>query len=276
MHWVEAAEGRRDIVIDQVRALTAAIGARPFEAEGRAAVLNDGDRMNEESQNAFLKTLEEPPPGTLIIVVSSSPDRLLSTIRSRCQRFVFRRLASEEMERFLAEREDLARILPERLAEGRPGRLVRYVEEGVDRVRTVFMEFLSHPRKSSPVRYAGELMSWASGEGETKQRQRERLRMALDIGATLIRDISVIESGAAFEVETEDESEAGDASGSGARFLLNPDLSIKLEGCLGLYTPRGLDHGMGAFVEGAEDLARYVDPGLAVENLLRTLRDMRK
>lgn len=92
----------RDRVID-------ASAYRPFEGSRRVFVIEAADAMAEESQNALLKTLEEPAPFAHLILVSSQPSALLETVRSRCQTIGFAALAPEAIEaRLKAEREDLA------------------------------------------------------------------------------------------------------------------------------------------------------------------------
>ncbi|MCA9244340.1 MAG: DNA polymerase III subunit [Phycisphaerales bacterium] len=61
----------------------------PLLGQRRVFIVRDAERMNEEAQNALLKTLEEPPGAATLILVTSAADRLLSTIRSRCQRIAF-------------------------------------------------------------------------------------------------------------------------------------------------------------------------------------------
>ena len=80
----------RDIVVDQVRELVdRGLSLRRFEGRWRFVVLDPADAMNVQAQNALLKTLEEPPPDTTLVLVSSSADALLPTIRSRCLRVGF-------------------------------------------------------------------------------------------------------------------------------------------------------------------------------------------
>lgn len=64
-------------------------GLAPSLGRRRVFVIRDAERMNDAAQNALLKTLEEPPPLTALILITSAPDRLLATIRSRCQRVAF-------------------------------------------------------------------------------------------------------------------------------------------------------------------------------------------
>lgn len=78
------------IKVEAIREIIARANMKPFEAPYKVFVVEEADLMNEVSQNAFLKTLEEPPGNTLFILISQAPDKLLSTIRSRCQTFHFR------------------------------------------------------------------------------------------------------------------------------------------------------------------------------------------
>ena len=80
----------REIVVDQVRDLVDhRLSMRRFEGRRRVVVIDPADAMNVQAQNALLKTLEEPPEGTTLVLVSSSPDALLPTIKSRCLRVAF-------------------------------------------------------------------------------------------------------------------------------------------------------------------------------------------
>ncbi|MFN7949642.1 MAG: DNA polymerase III subunit delta' [Blastocatellia bacterium] len=89
------------IKIAQTRDLAEEVQFRPREGRQRFFIIDEADRLREEAANSLLKTLEEPPPTSTIILVSSRPDALLITIRSRAQRLNFRPLSVEEMEKFL-------------------------------------------------------------------------------------------------------------------------------------------------------------------------------
>ena len=77
-------EERSQILIEQIRALRDKFSLRVWEGRVRVGILVDADEMNTPAANALLKTLEEPCPGTLLILTSSAPDRIARTIRSRC------------------------------------------------------------------------------------------------------------------------------------------------------------------------------------------------
>ena len=88
--WVERGEGDTRVRIGQIRALQSALRLRVAEGERRVAVIADAEWLNQEAQNALLRLLEEPPPGTLVVLVARSSAGLLATVRSRCQRVSFR------------------------------------------------------------------------------------------------------------------------------------------------------------------------------------------
>ena len=77
--------GSRDIRICQVRGLIESVSRYPFEGRFRVLVIEPADRMGLEAANTLLKTLEEPPPATVLILVTAAPENLLETIRSRCR-----------------------------------------------------------------------------------------------------------------------------------------------------------------------------------------------
>jgi len=80
----------RDILVDQIRdVVDHRLALRRFEGRRRFVVIDPADAMNPQAQNALLKTLEEPPEDTTLVLVASSPDALLPTIRSRCLRISF-------------------------------------------------------------------------------------------------------------------------------------------------------------------------------------------
>ncbi len=84
---------KRYILVESIRDLERAAYFSPYEAGARVFIIDDAHKMNDNAANALLKTLEEPAATTHIILVTSSPDSLLQTIRSRCQVFRFEPIA---------------------------------------------------------------------------------------------------------------------------------------------------------------------------------------
>lgn len=112
----------RIIRIEFIRELQNTLALRPVHSRYKVAILDDADRLNMESANALLKTLEEPPDHSLIVLITSRPNHLLPTLLSRCIRVRFSPLSSREVRRIVSLRlgvgeEEAGRI--ERLAMGR-------------------------------------------------------------------------------------------------------------------------------------------------------------
>ena len=89
IHWARPESKSRVITVEQTRELMQQIQLKPTEAEHKVAVIAGADRLNPQAANAFLKTLEEPPPNSVLILLSTEPQRLLETILSRCLRLNF-------------------------------------------------------------------------------------------------------------------------------------------------------------------------------------------
>lgn len=111
--------------IAQMRDLAREAQSRPFEGRRRVIVVDGAHLMRDEAANAILKTLEEPPPTSTIVLVTDQPYALLETIRSRCQTLRFAPIAPAEIERYLTANfkrpRDETRLLA-RIAGGRIGR----------------------------------------------------------------------------------------------------------------------------------------------------------
>ena len=86
---IDLIEGKKDISISQIRDLTLFLELSCSYGQNKVAIINDADRMNDNAANSLLKTLEEPPKNTVIILETSQPTALLATIKSRCQQIVF-------------------------------------------------------------------------------------------------------------------------------------------------------------------------------------------
>ena len=92
---------KRFILVEAIRALEAESHFQPYEGKARVFIVDDADKMNANASNALLKTLEEPAPASHIVLVTSRPETLLPTIRSRCQTFRFAPVPNEEISEFL-------------------------------------------------------------------------------------------------------------------------------------------------------------------------------
>jgi len=89
MHWVRPESKSRVVTIEQMRELMREIQLKPTGAEYKVAIITAADRLNPQAANAFLKTLEEPPAKSVLILLTTAPQRILETILSRCLRLNF-------------------------------------------------------------------------------------------------------------------------------------------------------------------------------------------
>lgn len=92
---------KRNILVDAIRSLETEANFRPYEGRGRFLIIDEADKMNDESSNALLKTLEEPSQTSHIFLLTSRPNALLQTIRSRCQTVRFNPIDAKEIETHL-------------------------------------------------------------------------------------------------------------------------------------------------------------------------------
>jgi len=112
-----------EISIDQVRQIQHQLSLCPYQAPYKIALIDQAERITREAANALLKTLEEPTPKTILILISSQPQLLLPTIISRCQIIKFLPVPLAEIEKSLPS--SSKEII--RLSAGRPGLVIRYL-----------------------------------------------------------------------------------------------------------------------------------------------------
>ena len=103
------------IKVEQIRDLNRRLGFAPF-GKYRVCVFEEAERMNLEAANSFLKTLEEPPPGNILILNTADPADLLPTIVSRCQRVRFQPLKNDEIVQWLKVNKNASHEMAEILA----------------------------------------------------------------------------------------------------------------------------------------------------------------
>ncbi len=87
--WLEPPADKTQIHVDQVRAIGEFLALKPQYGRAQCVVLQPAEALNESAANSLLKTLEEPTPGALLMLVTPRPAALAATIRSRCQHFLF-------------------------------------------------------------------------------------------------------------------------------------------------------------------------------------------
>lgn len=151
----EEPEKQRSLKIDTVRRAETALRLKPMEGRVKVAVITPADALVEAAAHALLKLVEEPPPGTHLVLITEEAGALLPTLRSRCQRVRFSPLSVEALTRILtgdrldATGDDLARA-------------VRGAEGSVLKARTLLdaAEGLRFDWENAPL---SELLAWGEG-----------------------------------------------------------------------------------------------------------------
>lgn len=205
-------------MVEEVRErVIRAASYRPFEAEKRVFVIEAAEQMRDESQNALLKTLEEPPAYVHLILLTSEPSALLETIASRCQPIDFAPLPPEAIEAQLAgggSPDDLAAAA--RLAVGDVARarflltdsgrdlraaaptvwshLLKAAESVGDEAEAATREILEEEAEAGVKRSAKDITDEAKRAG--RRRRTETLDLALELSASWFRDLAATASGA--------------------------------------------------------------------------------
>lgn len=177
------------IKIGQTREIAEEVYYRPREGRQRFFIIDEADRLREEAANSLLKTLEEPPPTSTIILLTSRPNSLLQTIRSRSQRLNFSPLSIAEMEKFLAEnypRPVADNALLARVTEGRIGQATAFdlsVYRQDRRALIELLELLAAGQNRVRLLKAAEYIG---------KRDREDFEKQLSLLVALLRDVFLL------------------------------------------------------------------------------------
>lgn len=188
LNLVTRDEDRRDIRIEQARALQRWLTLRPMMASRKVAIIDGAHLLNEHGQNALLKTLEEPPGASVIVLLATHPSQLLPTVRSRCQALAVGALTRTEIAGALERRgvSGAEATLLAAQAEGSLGRaLTLHGEERAAlrrRVLDVVIDLHSRP--------AHELSALAQEVGRTTPGE------AVEVALAWYRDLLVCVAGA--------------------------------------------------------------------------------
>ena len=183
------------IKIEQVRDIVDQAGYRPFEGRRRVVIIDEADALVTAAQHALLKTLEEPPPSSIFILVTARPKVLLATVRSRCPELRFRQLAAGEIASVMVARghsESEARAVAA-TADGSLGHALQASAGELVEAREVAQRVLKHASTvQDPARRLEGAKALLSKTGATGDTEREQLSSHLRAMASLLRDVEVL------------------------------------------------------------------------------------
>ena len=186
------------IKIEQVRDVIDRAGYRPFEGRRRAVIVDEADALVPPAQNALLKTLEEPPSASIFVLVSSLPDALLPTVRSRCPRLRFGPLSPAEVASVLVRDHGYADVDARAAAadaEGSVGRALAAEAADLADARESARQLLEQAaRLADPARRLALARDLAPSAKGTPASERDQLAACLRALSSLLRDLGFLAS----------------------------------------------------------------------------------
>lgn len=190
-------EGSNELPIEVMRELCRGFMLKTSRGRGKVAVLDDADDLNEASANCFLKTLEEPPPRSVFVLIGASSERQLQTIVSRCQVVRFAPLPEPAVVEIL-QRQELPEgvALPRlaRLSGGSPGQALALADPALWDFRRLLLEGLLQARPDTPG-LARAWMHFVEEAGKESGPQRRRAALVLRLLIAFLKDALALSLG---------------------------------------------------------------------------------
>jgi DNA polymerase III subunit delta' len=254
-------EDRQELPIRIIRDLCIDLGLKPMSGKRKVAIVDDADDLNDEAANAFLKTLEEPPPGSTLILVGTSAEGQLDTILSRCRVVRFDPLSESVLTDVLIEhgivetKAEATRLA--RLGEGSVARARGLADPNLTAFRRGVFDEIAAPGGFEAPALARRIEAFINLAGKEAGAKRVRARLIFGELVRLFR--ASFRIGAGIELLAPDPDDRRAAAALAAR--LNPEAALTLaERCLeaeyhvrrNLYMPLVLD-------DLAHDLGRLVN-----------------
>ncbi|MEE2829371.1 MAG: DNA polymerase III subunit delta' [Myxococcota bacterium] len=248
--WTESPGGKSNtITSDQITELQRRLSYRKSEARHRVIVIDGAGAMNTQAQNKLLKTLEEPPPETTIILCALHPSQMLATVRSRCQKVTLGNIQTVDLANWLVQKHAVSMKTAElaaAAARGRPGRAIELLDEDTALERSTQLTRLGAAMAGDRDSIE-ELLQTVNRDRDPKA-CREACREVLNTLQELLRDAMA------------------EAAGSEVS-AIHPGLKPRQGRMLSL-GPRQLAERVGRIEASRERLHRNVDPVGLLEDLL--------
>ncbi|MGL5575100.1 MAG: DNA polymerase III subunit delta' [Sarcina sp.] len=158
--------------ISHVRELVSEVNKKPYEGDKKVIILYDGQKMTTEAQNALLKTIEEPPNGVYIIILTTSLELILDTIKSRCQICKLTPLSGDDLLEFIDRDykrvDEMTKKALIAFSQGIPGRIDKFVnDKGFEILRNFVLDILlsiSNRSEKDVLEYTGYFESRSKSE----------------------------------------------------------------------------------------------------------------
>jgi DNA polymerase-3 subunit delta' len=239
---IEPDKDKKGIGINQIREINRHLAFSPALERYRIIIIDPAEKMTDEAANAFLKTLEEPPPHNIFILNVRDPGELLLTIVSRCQKVPFKPLPTEDIVNLLINEEDMDKekaTIVARLSEGSLGRAIKISKDDLftDRVSWITMlnSVINRPYDIL-IDMAHELTGFGKRSATDKELKDDRIALMLGIWKSWYRDILI------FKLEGK------------LDLILNSDLNNHLKKASALYTVDALIRSLTVIARAEYDL----------------------
>lgn len=187
IHWT-LDKGKSSIGVNTIRSITEECNKKPFEGDKKIIIIDSGDKITFQAQNAFLKTIEEPPTNVFIFILCEDLEGILDTIKSRCCIHKLRPLNNSQMEKFI--RSKYPQISVEELkivnafSKGIPGKAEKLIEnKDFKSIRNTIFELIHKIKdidSETSLSYENFFSSYNSMQDDI-----------LDIIITVIRDVII-------------------------------------------------------------------------------------
>jgi DNA polymerase-3 subunit delta' len=236
------------IVIDQIRDMQRWISLRSFEGGYRISIFDGAERMNSYAANALLKILEEPPPETLLILISPTKTQLLPTIVSRCQKIYYPPLSKDVLQKILRDREGKKEDNSYLLAALSDGSVGKAISMDVDWVGLERKQWIEKLISIEERRVSGGIVTLAEEMSKSP-----RLQDILESYCTWYRDLLIFK-------------ETGEA-----KRLLNPDMIDSISSLSEKRRAEDFISRVTYIQKARDDIGNRVNPRLALENLFLRL-----
>ena len=244
------------IKVDQVRDAIEKSAYRPFEGRRRVVIIDEADALVDAAQNALLKTLEEMPSASIFVLVSSIPDALLPTVRSRCPRLRFGPLSAAEVAQVLVRDHrysDADARAAAADADGSVGRALAADSAGLTDARNDARRLLEQTARTDDPARRLDVAKELSGTKGTTASDREQMATCLRALASLLRDLRIV------------------ATHADRRTLANGDLESQLEKLTSVFDHKRSLRAYAAVDEALAALERNASPKVVADWLVLQL-----
>ena len=251
------------IRIEHIREVERTLAFAPLE-KYRVCVIDQAEKMNVPAANAFLKTLEEPPPGNVLIMKTEDPSYLLPTIRSRCQRIAFQPLHAQDLADWLIEKRELDKdkaMLLAKISSGSLGRSIKMLDGDFLNKREEWLLMI--------IKFFGQSKIDALNEIDLKSQKEERHK-SLDLSET--GEVGIMDMVGVWEQWYRDLLLM--RLGNQKDLLINVDYSKKLKSIAGRLKVDNLINCIEVIEKARRNLTKNINPKTAMGEMVLSLKQL--